>query len=195
MRRKQVSDKAKSRYKNNIRSFFKSMGRRILVYKNPIYFECDNCFYDKVNNKSTGKCKWTMEEAKLKQEELESKGINDIRYKYFIVGRCPICKGEGRLKLMRKVWLDCMVSWNRDNKYVNTPGGFEGSSTANITTEPKYMKLFKECSSVVIDGLNCKVATIPVIKGLGNQSTLSVTVYTVDKVNIDKGAEVYKDYS
>ena len=66
--RNRISTKTKDRYRKSIRNVLKGLSRSITVYKQPIKNECPNCYYDKLTGSSTGKCKWTWEEAVQKQE-------------------------------------------------------------------------------------------------------------------------------
>ena len=194
-----IRKKTKDRFKRRIQDAIKGLSKRIQVYKQPIKSECPNCFFDKMTNSSTGKCKWTALEATIKQQEYEdANSAAALRYKYFKVGRCPVCKGKGFLETQRKVWLNALVTWNpKDSKTYNdtsfTPAGLVGSTVAELKTNPDYYKLFKDCTKVVIDGFNCKVAAPPLRRGLGNQSVLVIMVFTSDKLDV-KRSEILKKY-
>lgn len=191
-----IGKKTKDRFKRRIKDVIKGLSRRIQVYKQPLKKECPNCFYDKLTNTSTGKCKWTALEARTKQQEYEATGGSYLMYKFFKVGRCPVCKGKGFLEVARKVWLSSLVTWNpenRNNTISYTPAGTESASLIELKTDPVYYDLFKNCSKVVVDGNTCKLAKPPIIRGLGNQSVLVVTVFTSDKTDIDR-SELLKEY-
>lgn len=195
--RGRISSKTKDRFRKSIRDVIKGLSRKVLVYKQPIKTECKNCYYDKMTGKSTGKCKWTVEEAENAQAEWEILHPGQIMYKWFRVGRCPICKGAGYLEIKRKVWIDCLVSWAPDrtsNEMIYTAAGTEGSTLAELKTDPKYYDIFKNCDLLIIDGVECKLSRPPILRGLGNQSVLIISVFTTDKPKIDSG-EIIKDYS
>jgi hypothetical protein len=189
-RRGFISDKVKSIYKKNMRHIIKDLGRRIKIFRQPIISECPNCYYDKMTQKSTGKCKWT---------NLQVLDLNDpSKYKYFLKGRCPICKGEGFLEQQRVVWADCLVTWDPDasgtgNEFIYTPAGSEGSTIVRLKTDPKYYDEFKNCVKIVVDGIECKLSKPPILRGLGNQTLLIITAFTTEKPSVDSN-EIVKDY-
>ena len=97
-RRKRVGKITKERYKKTIREVVGNLSRKVLVYKQSVRSDCPNCLYDKLTDRSTGKCRWTP---------VEVAEFNDpTRYKYFLRGRCPICNGRGYLETIRKSWVD-----------------------------------------------------------------------------------------
>jgi hypothetical protein len=198
MVRGRIHPKTRDRFRKSIRDVVKGLSRKVQVYKQPAKNECPNCYFDKLTGKSTGKCKWSLAEAEQKQAEHEVLYPSQIRYKWFRVGRCPVCKGLGYLETRRRAWVDCLVIWNPENRYSNelvyTPAGTEGSTLVQLKTDPKHFNLFKNCSRVIIDGIECKLSKPPVLRGLGNQSVLIISAFTTDKPSIDSD-EIIKDYS
>ena len=193
--RGRISPKTKERFKQAIRDVIKGLSRKIQVYKQPIKRECDNCYFDKLTSKSTGKCKWTIEEAESKQIDYSIIHPGYIGYKWFRVGRCPICRGNGFLETKRKVWVNCLVTWKTgDNDSTYTPAGTEGATIVQLKTDPKYFELFKNCYSIVVDGIECKVETPPIVRGLGGQDVLVISAFTTEKSKIDSG-EIIKEYN
>jgi hypothetical protein len=196
--RGRISPKTKDRYRKAMRDVIKGMSRRIQVYKQPIKHLCDNCYYDKMTSKSTGKCKWTIAEAQQKQAEWEAIYSGQVRYKWFRHGRCPICKGLGYLETRRRTSVDCLVIWEPEGRYGNsityTAAGTEGSTLLQLKTDPKYYDLFKNCVSIVVDGIDCKLSRPPILRGLGNQSVLVISAFTTEKPKVDSG-EIIKDYT
>ena len=193
-----ISLKTKDRFSKAIRDVIKGLSRKVLVYKQPIKLECSNCHYDRLTDRSTGKCKWTLEEAEQLQQDWELQHPGEIKYKWFRVGRCPVCKGLGYLEIKRKVWIDCMVTWNPESRSGNdmtyTPAGTEGSTLLQLKSDPKNYSAFKNCVSIVADGVECKMSKPPILRGLGSQAILIVFAFTTDKPKIDSG-EIIKDYS
>ena len=160
--------------------------------------ECPNCYFDKFTESSTGKCKWTPVEA-IEQQIMyeEDTGGDDVRYKYFKFGRCPVCRGQGYLIVKRKTWADCVVTWDPRagrNSVTFTPAGTEGSTIVQLKTDPKNYDLFKNSSRIVVDGVECKLSKPPILRGLGTQAVLIITAFTTEKPSIDSG-EIIKDYS
>jgi hypothetical protein len=200
MVRGRIHPKTKERFRKSIRDVIKGLSRKVLVYKQPLKHECPNCFYDKLTNKSTGKCKWTISEAQERQAAYvaQNPGTTNIRYKWFRNGRCPVCHGKGYLETKRKTWADCLVIWNPQNRYGNemtyTPAGSEGSTIVQLKADPKYYDTFKNCVNIIVDGVECKLSRPPLLRGLGNQSVLIITAFTTEKPKIDSG-EIIKDYT
>jgi hypothetical protein len=139
-----------------------------------------------------------VSEASQKQQEWVQAHPGEIRFKWFRIGRCPICRGDGYLEIKRKAWVDCVVIWNPSSRYDNntvyTPAGTEGSTVVQLKTNPKHYDLFKNCSRIIADGIECKLSRPPILRGLGNQSVLIVEAFTTDKPKIDSG-EIIKEYT
>jgi len=207
--RNRISPNTKRKHQRAIRDIIKGLSRKVLIYKQPIKSECPNCYYDKLTNRSTGKCKWTIAEAEAKQadyaiansntETCLTKPPTNIRYKWFKYGRCPICNGRGYLEVKRRSWADCLVTWDPSsrggaNEMVYTPAGTEGSTVVQLKTDPKYFDIFKNCDYLVVDSINCKISRPPILRGLGVQAVLIVTAFTTDKPKIDSD-EIIKDYA
>jgi hypothetical protein len=186
MVRRRIHEKTRNRFKRAIADVIDGLSRKVTVYKNPVKNECFNCFYDKATNSSTGKCKWTKEEADSKQSEYEAAGGMGIRYKFFKFGRCPVCKGKGHNEVQRKVFVEALVIWNPENRnnYITyTPAGSSGAVLVELKTDPKYIELFSACDKVVVDGMNCKLSKVPVIRGIGGGAVLVVTLFTIHEDN------------
>lgn len=194
MVRGRISPKTKERFRKSIRDVLKGLSRKVLIYMQPIKRECPNCFFDKMTGRSTGKCSISLED--YNNPTLPYK--DDPLYKWFRVGRCPICKGIGYLEIKRKAWADCVVIWDPGNRYSNeityTAAGTEGATLVQLKTEPKNYDLFKNCESIVVDGIPCKLSKPPVLRGLGTQAVLIISAFTTDKPKIDSG-EIIKEYT
>jgi hypothetical protein len=196
MSKTRIRPKTKERFRKAIRNIVDGLSRKVTIYRQPVKSECPNCFFDKMTNRSTGKCKWTFVEASAKQYALGEGAA--VRYKWFKFGRCPICFGQGYLETQRKTWAKCLVTWNPaerggGNEMMYTPAGTEGSTIVRLKTNPNHFNDFKNCEKLVIDGVECKVARPPVMRGLGTQAILVITAFTTEKPAIDSG-EIVKDY-
>jgi hypothetical protein len=195
--RTRISKRVKDKHKKAIRNVINGLSRKVDVYKQPRKLECPNCYYDKLTNSSTGKCKWTPVEAIEKQLAL---GPNaSLQYKYFKFGRCPVCRAQGYLTIIRRTWADCLVTWDpgsrgSNNSVTYTPAGTEGSTIVQLKTDPKNYDLFKNSDKIVVDGVECKLSKPPILRGLGTQAILIITAFSTEKLSIDSG-EIIKDYS
>lgn len=195
--RARISKRVKEKHQLAIRNVIKGLSRKVEVYKQPRKLECPNCYFDKFTDASTGKCKWTAVEAILRQGDYETGGGEGLRYKYFKYGRCPVCRGQGYLTVKRKVWTDCLVTWDPSaskNSIVYSAAGTEGSTLVQLKTDPKNYDLFKNSGRIVVDGVECRISRPPVLRGLGTQSVLIIIAFTTEKPKIDSG-ELIKDYT
>ena len=198
MRRKRISKKTREKFKKTIRNVIGDLSREVLVYLKPRISECPNCFYDKLTNSSTGKCKWNPVEARDRQQAWENAGHNTLRYKYFRVGRCPVCNGKGYLETQRKRWVDALVIWNpgsriAGNDGVYVPAGSDGTTTVELKMHPRNYELIKDCTKIVVDGIECRLSRPPLLRGLGNESVLIVIAYTSYKFDKSIG-DTIKEY-
>jgi len=203
MAKHRIRPKTKDRYKQTMRNVIKGLSRKVIIYKQPIKSECPNCYFDKFTNRSSGKCKWTNvnlgNDDSVEEQQARLGPDAPIRYLYFKFGRCPVCRGLGYLETQRRTWADCLVTWNPPerrggNEMIYTPAGTEGSTVVRLKTDPKYYDTFKNCTKIVVEGIECKISRPPVMRGLGNQTLLIVIAFTTDKPKIDSG-EIIKDYS
>lgn len=187
--RAKIGFKTKNRFKNSIRGVIKGLSRKVLVYKEPIKNECANCYFDKLTGRSTGKCRWTIEEVESKNDP--------TKYKWFLSGRCPICGGRGYLEIKRKVWVSCLITWEPnmrfDNSITYTPAGVEGATIVQLKTDVKYHELFRGCVGITVDDIECKLSKPPTFRGLGNKSVLVIVAFTTEKLKLDN-AEIIKEY-
>jgi len=198
MRRKRISKKTREKFKKTIRNVIGDLSREVLVYMKPAISECPNCFYDKLTSSSTGKCKWTPVEARDKQNEWEAAGNATVRYKYFLKGRCPVCNGRGYLETKRRRWVNALIIWNpgsriAGNDGVYVPAGGDGTTTVELKIHPRNYDLMKDCVSIVVDGIDCRLSRPPLLRGLGNEAVLIITAYTSHKFDKTDG-DVVKDY-
>ena len=194
-----INKKTQKKFKRRIRdAIINGLGRHIVVFKQPIKSECPNCYYDKLTDKSTNECKWTLVEALQKQQEHETNGGLGVRYKYFVVGRCPVCSGKGYLTTARRKRIDCKVTWDPSNRgYGNnvtyTSAGTIGSTVVELKTYPKFFELFKDSEKIIVDGVECKLSKPPVTRGVGNEALLIITAFTTEKISQDQ-RKIIKEY-
>jgi hypothetical protein len=199
-RKNRVNPKTKRKYRKAIRNVVKGLGRKVKVYKPPLKTECPSCYFDKLTDRSTGKCKFgSLYEADQLQAEWEAAGNTEVLYKYFIKGRCPVCRGIGYRETQRKVWVECLVTWdpearNFGNQMIYTPAGSEGSTIVRLKTDTKHFNLFRDCKKLDVDGVECKIARPPIMHGLGTQALLIITAFTTEKPQTDSN-EILKEYT
>lgn len=191
-----ISKKTKERYKRRMKDVIKGLSRTVKVYTKSLVSECSNCYYDKASNSSTGTCKFdtplAARDAQLNYET--TTGATDLKFKYFRVGRCPICRGKGRLESYRRNNVDCLVTFNPGNTTF-TPAGPEGSTVIELKTNPKYKKLFTNCEYVFIDNMKCLLSKPPMVRGIADDdSVLVITLFSNDGLNKIKTDGTLKVY-
>jgi hypothetical protein len=88
-----------------------------------------------------------------------------------------------------------LVTWNpKSDDITYSPAGFEGASVVQLKTDPKHFELFKNCSSIVVDGIECKMERSPISRGLGDQDILVIFAFTTEKPKVNSG-EIIKEYN
>lgn len=169
-----VGKKASSRFEKSIQKTIEGLSRSIVVYLADKHSQCPNCYYDKVNNSSSGVAKSSPGDPY-----------------YFVTGRCPVCKGKGTITTSRKRVVKGLVIWNprgdRLNNLVFSGAGASGSTIVELKMDPMYLDLLKNCKHVVIDGIVCKSSSPPIIRGLGNKAVLVGEFFTDSKAKIESG--------
>ncbi len=165
----------------------KDMSYPVKLFTPATRFECPNCYYDKLTDKSTGTCKWTVLEAMQKQEEYEDAGGVGVMFKFFTKGRCPVCHSQGYFETQKTSYVSCNVKWDPSvsegstNKLVAHPSGMDGSTVVLLKTDTKYFNDFKNCAYMEVDGLKCKLSAPPLVRGIGSDALLIVAAYTTEK--------------
>ena len=167
----------KRKFKKTWDKVLDGLSREIYVYLSDLVTECSNCYYDKVNRTSSGVPK-------------SSPGDPN----YFTHGRCPVCFGRGVIITSRRRCISAIVNWNPAGDSLNsltfTEAGFDGATIVEIKTDPCYLDLLKNSKHVVIDGVKCKLARPPILRGLGDQHILIAHLFTDYKPMIDSGERV-----
>jgi len=173
-RRKKVWRKTKKRFKNTWDRVVEGLGRRIVVYLSPTERECPACYYDKVNKASSGVSKLSPGDPN-----------------YFTVGRCPVCYGKGVLTTARRRCIEGIVIWDPEGAKMNSltfgEPGWEGATRVEVKTDPCNLEIIKESVYVVIDGIQCKISSPPIIRGIGDKHLLIAHFFTADKPKKDSG--------
>lgn len=189
-----IDTRTKDKFKSSMKKLIGGLSRRVVVYEPSINNECPNCYFDSTTNTSTGKCKWSPAEATNKQSEWASAGNTNVMYKYFLNGRCPVCKGAGFLQTKRKRYVDCLITWryNEIGTRTYTPAGTNDPIWVLLKADPVYMGLFRNAEKLVVDGIECSMAGYPTLRGLGNDSVLVVTAFTTGYASPDALQKIYR---
>ena len=171
---RKIGRKTKERFKKSIQNLVSGLSREVVVYSKDLRSECPNCYYDKVNDRSSGVCK-----------------VDSEKPNYFVTGRCPVCYGKGVITTSRKRTIKGLVIWNPQGDRLNalafTEAGTGGATRVEVKMDIIYLDLIKSCKHVVIDGIICKLANPPIIRGLGNKSVLVGEFFTDAKSKVSSG--------
>ena len=171
---RKIGRKTKERFKKSIKNLVNGLSREVVVYSKDLRSECPNCYYDKVNDRSSGVAKSSPEDSD-----------------YFVTGRCPVCYGKGVITTSRKRTIKGLVIWNPQGDRLNalafTEAGTGGATRVEVKMDIIYLDLIKSCKHVVIDGIICKLANPPIIRGLGNKDLLIGEFFTDAKSKAGSG--------
>lgn len=174
---RRIGHKTKGKFKKSFGKYINGLHRRIAVYLQDSTAECPNCYYDKVNDVSSGIPK-----------------VNPGDTNYFTVGRCPVCNGKGVLTTTRRRFIKGLIIWNPTSDNMNdltfTPAGYEGATRVEIKTDPEHLNSIKNSKHVIIDGIRCKLSNPPTVRGIGKQSILVAQFFTEDKADPSSGETV-----
>lgn len=171
---RRIGRKTKKKFKKSWDRVKNGLSRSIAIYQTGTESECPNCYYDKVNRSSSGVPK-------------SSPGDEN----YFTTGRCPVCYGKGILTTVRRTYIKGIVIWNPSGDKMNVmlsgQPGLQSGTLVEIKTDPKYLNTLKTSNYIVVDGLKCKLATPPILRGIGSQQILVAHFFSDDKSDPDSG--------
>lgn len=169
MRRNRISSMTKRKFGKVMMGVIEGLSENIIVYKVNLHLECVNCYFDSVNNKSSGVCK------------VESGEPN-----YFTIGRCPVCKGEGVVTVARKKHIKGLVIWSPREDSLNAlsynQSGMEGNTLVEVKTDKCYLELLRDCQYIMLNGAKCRLAKPPFLEGLGKDTITRSIFFTTEKV-------------
>jgi len=174
MRNKLIGSRTKEHFKKTIKNVVDNLGRKIIIYLPDSRSECPNCYFDKISGKGTGIAKSSPGDPY-----------------YFITGRCPVCYNKGVITTSRRRCIEGLVIWNPQSNALNnftfTEAGMEGATKVELKTDPRHLDIIKNSKYVMIDGIKCKLAGPPLLRGLGNKSLLIAVFFTGDKPRVGSG--------
>lgn len=165
----------KERFAKTWKKLENDLGQQVLLYLSDTEAECPNCYFDKVNRRSSGVCKV---------------GVGSPNY--FTVGRCPVCKGRGALVTTLRKCIDALVIWNprsggSANNMAFNEAGYAGATKVQIKTDICYLDMIKNSKYIVVDGVRCKLSNPPIVRGLGDNHLLVADFFTENKLNPNSG--------
>ena len=136
------------------------------LYGEPVKFDCPNCYFDSTKMESSGVFKDTF------TVPVEING-RVIEPREFLRGRCPVCRGSGKIEFETKWMLECYVMWNPRGDarggMENTLVGVEGHNTALVKAEEGYFEHIRDSQYALIDGIRCVLLRPPELRRIGDE--------------------------
>ena len=166
-----VTNAIRKIYRDLIKDVVKDLGESIYVYGPPEEADCPNCLYDLTTGQSKNVFDTTFVSAVTIFDKL-------ISPKSFTRGRCPVCKGKGKLYNRAPSNIRALVKWrSEDGDMEHTPAGVEGSNIVRVKARRSSYERLRDCEYAVIDGVKCLLVKPPVFRGLGKQDELVVAYF------------------
>lgn len=166
-----VTNAIRKTYKDLIKQVIADLGESIFVYGPPEEEDCPNCLSDLV----TGESKNIYDSSFTTPVTIFGQTVSP---QPFNRGRCPICKGVGKLKDYSPVTVRALVKWRVENGDMeNTPVGIEGQNLVRIKARSTYYDTIRDAEYVIIDGVRCELYQPPVFRGLGQQDEMVVAFF------------------
>ena len=163
-------------YSNLIKQVIKDLGESVQLYHDPSVADCPNCHYDRVakQSKNIYDASFTVPETVLGTL---------ITPQSFTRGRCPVCKGEGKLYSYIPINLQALVKWQpNDSEMERSPAGDEGFNVVRVKARKSYYEKMRDCNYAVIDGVRCELIRPPIFRGLGKQDEIVVAYFEAVEV-------------
>ena len=171
-----VTNAIRNTYKTLIKQVVKDLGESIYIYSAPSVADCPNCHWDRASKTSKG----IFDASFVTPVEIFSETISPIS---FTRGRCPVCKGDGRLFDYSPRIVRALVKWaSSDSELEKTVVGDEGQAIVRTKIRASYYSLIRDCDYAIIDGVKCTLHTPPVYRGLGEQDELVVAYFQAVEV-------------
>jgi len=156
MAEKLVDDNTFQLYKEGMASMRETLGRRITVRLPAIAQNCPNCRWDDVNQTSSGVY------SPIYPYPSDIPGPKEFK------GRCPICRGSGKVSMasqVKRVKGQCTWLEGEDRKIeVGGKTYYVDMEASNV--DVRYYDLFEKAESFVVDGLELELRVKPIKEGL-----------------------------
>lgn len=175
-----VSPAIRALYRKLIQQVNTELGKQIIAYMAPSEEKCPNCFWDEINKKSSGK----FDAGFVAPVVIFGETINPT---VFTRGRCPICRGAGKLTFAVTRNVRALVRWNPQgaDDLVATPVGREGAPTVRIKVLRSKFETIRDAVYFMVDGVRCELIQPPTIRGLGTQEEQVVAYLLATEVGSD----------
>lgn len=166
-----ISDYFRRQFRETMKGLIRDHGELIDIYLSPESADCPNCFSDIV----TGKSKNIFDASFVSPQNILGQAVSP---QPFTRGRCPVCKGEGKLTKYTPKSIRALVKWRpEDGDMENTPAGIEGENIARVRVPKINYQDIRDCEYITIKGVRCELFSPPVFRSLGNQEEFVVAFF------------------
>ena len=163
-------------YKDLMRQVIKDLGQSVSLYHDPDVADCPNCIWDRVSKKSKNIFDSSFVTPVTIFETL-------ISPQSFTRGRCPVCKGEGKLYNYTPIIVQALVKWDPGKSdSERTVAGVEGFNVVRIKARKTYYEKIRDCNYAIIDGVRSELVKPPILRGLGKQDEVVVAYFEAVEV-------------
>lgn len=166
-----VSKKVKKHFKQLTQQLVLDLSQPlVIVQESPSFVQCPNCLWDSINKKSSNvfNASFTAPTQIFSGTD-QQRTINPVP---FVLGRCPVCIGEGQLFTNKDVCVPAMINF-MGNKYEDMPAGKEGTNYILVKTLCcNYDLLARNEIFVVHNNIKCEKFKPPFVRGLGGEEAV-----------------------
>lgn len=138
----------------------------VIGYASNTEEKCPNCYYDHVTGSSSSSFTDFAGTITLFSGTAYERSVVATPFRQ----RCPICSGQGLLKIPNEQTIPIHVIWEttRTDTYPRSEVGFSGQNVVTLKTNSKYYSDFLEAKYFVVDGVTVAPRSTPVIRGMGS---------------------------
>ena len=169
------SKRIQNQIKNMSKKIYNDTLRDIIVYGPPVEYDCPNCHYNPSTSTSTGK----YDTSFVTPVVVNGTTINP---KSFTRGRCPVCRGKGKIEFDNKKLVRGYVRWDppSDSKgeFDALPIGTEGHNIVMFRTDPCYYEFIRDSIYSEIDGVRCELYRPPSVRKIGREDLFVLAFFS-----------------
>jgi hypothetical protein len=174
-----VGPPIKKIYVQLIKQAIADLGRQVVIHLPPEEADCPNCIWSPTEKTSTNKFDSTF----VTPVVIFGSTISPTT---FDRGRCPICKGAGKLIKDVTKSIKALIKWNPNGPedLQMLPVGREGTSVVRIKALPTNYSFIDSAVYFIVDGVKCEILQPQTIRALG--TTEGMVVAYLQEVEVGK---------
>lgn len=166
-----ISDYFRRQFKDTMKGLIRDHGEIIYIYLAPESVDCPNCFSDSI----TGKSKNVFDASFIVPQNILGQVVSP---QSFSRGRCPVCKGEGKLTKYTPKPVRALVKWApEDGDMENSSAGIEGVNIARIRVPKVNYQDIRDCEYIKVKNIKCTLFSPPVFRSLGEKEEFVVALF------------------